>query len=474
MFHYHANHLTVPQGTGDLSRKIPKEIKTYYSSVLPYVTCQTLSHGDTAPSVMEANALDVTAQAEWDTEWNQAGLASRLSQDEYRAKKRQRILKRVTDQLRQDRQRSNVGASGANVQDLQQLISTLGGREGSAARTKGSRFTHTKDLLFAKDDEKVASEVAVQGPAVQTEEEIQKLREEEVASLRDELNELTSRFDNLDLEVKKFTAGIQQMEEEIANERRANADKEEGYRVKKRTLDLLPDAENNMAKLQGVVDGSSQRLINLAAQWEKHRVPLIEEFRTLKELNSKAESEAQKKLEEIKRFRELMKEVRDEARNKEELQKQLQSEYERMAKDVNRSAYTKRIMEIVGNIKKQKVEIDKVLVDTRSVQKELNQLSGKLDRQFTVTDELIFRDAKRDESVKKAYRYLAALHENCELLVKTVEETGVIMREIRDLEDQIDNESKKKVLANLEKITQDYQQMKKENDSMVKKIKGKS
>ena len=32
-----------------------------------------------------------------------------------------------------------------------------------------------------------------------------------------------------------------------------------------------------------------------------------------------------------------------------------------MTKDVNRSAYTKRMMEIVANIKKQKKEIDKVL-----------------------------------------------------------------------------------------------------------------
>ena len=36
------------------------------------------------------------------------------------------------------------------------------------------------------------------------------------------------------------------------------------------------------------------------------------------------------------------------------------AEYERMSKDVNRSAYTRRIMEIVGNIKKQKEEISKV------------------------------------------------------------------------------------------------------------------
>ena len=36
------------------------------------------------------------------------------------------------------------------------------------------------------------------------------------------------------------------------------------------------------------------------------------------------------------------------------------AEYETMRKDVNRSAYTRRILEIVGNIKKQKEEINKV------------------------------------------------------------------------------------------------------------------
>ena len=40
------------------------------------------------------------------------------------------------------------------------------------------------------------------------------------------------------------------MEESIANQNQANKDKEDGFKVKKRTLDLLPDAENNIAKLQ--------------------------------------------------------------------------------------------------------------------------------------------------------------------------------------------------------------------------------
>ena len=35
-----------------------------------------------------------------------------------------------------------------------------------------------------------------------------------------------------------------------------------------------------------MVDASSQRLVNLANQWEKHRVPLIDQLRQLKEVNS--------------------------------------------------------------------------------------------------------------------------------------------------------------------------------------------
>ena len=38
-----------------------------------------------------------------------------------------------------------------------------------------------------------------------------------------------------------------------------------------------------------------------------------------------------------------------------------------MTKDVNRSAYTRRIMEIVANIKRQKEDIDKVFNQEKSL-----------------------------------------------------------------------------------------------------------
>ncbi|KAK7503834.1 hypothetical protein BaRGS_00004957 [Batillaria attramentaria] len=473
MRRFHACHLSLPHSVASLTVKLPKEQRQYYSDHLPYVTGQTKCHKDTTPSVMETTAAEVSEQQEWENEWNHSGLASRLSQKDYKARKRSKIQKMISDRLQQDAKQREGGESGDALRDLQQVMASVSQHTRSGVKTKGSRFAHTEKLLYGKDEEKTMAQIGAAVAPKDTEEETQRKREEEVAGLRDELSQLTTRLEQLDIDMRKMAASRQQMDEAVGTAAQQAKDKEEAFHVKKRTLDLLPDAQNNITKLQAVVDSSGQRLLNLAAQWEKHRAPLIEQFRTLRQLSSQRESEAQKQLEEMKAFRAKMKEVADEARHKEELQKQLMSEYERMTKDVNRSAYTRKIMEIVANIKKQKHEIDKILIDTKSIQKEINSLSGKLDRTFTVTDELIFRDAKKDEGVKKAYRFLAALHENCELLTKTVEETGVIMREIRDLEDQIETESHKKVLANLEKITEDYQQMKKENAGLMAKIKGK-
>jgi hypothetical protein len=47
------------------------------------------------------------------------------------------------------------------------------------------------------------------------------------------------------------------------------------------------------------------------------------------------------------------------------------------------------------------------------------------------------QDAKKDEACRKAYKFLASLHETCGALVAAVEATGSTMRDIRSLEDQV-------------------------------------
>ncbi|XP_030836792.1 coiled-coil domain-containing protein 22 homolog [Strongylocentrotus purpuratus] len=465
--------LAIPTGLGDLTKQIPKDIMKYYNKHMPLVKDQPARDEDLAPSLLEFNAASVTAAQEWETEWNTTGLPSRLSQEEYKARKRERLQKRMVSEVRQGLQKSEQLDRKSATADLMQMLDLLG-QKSATKGTKGSRFTHTEKLQFAQDDEKTAAQIGIGegGPRADTEEELRQKREDEQTDLKEQLSRLMTQLEGLETESKQLGASVQQMEEQTMEKKRSNSEKEASYKVKKKTIDLLPNAETNITLLQGVVEKSAQQLVSLATQWEEHRGPLIEEYRKTKDEVSNKESESEKRLEDIQALREKMKKVAEETRSKEDMLKQLVAEYERMAKDVNRSAYTRRILEIVANIRKQKEDINKVLGDTRTLQKEINQVSGKLDRTFTVTDELIFRDAKKDEAVRKAYKYLAALHENFDQLIKTLEETGTILREIRELEDQIDTESSKKTVTNLEKITNDYKQMKQENAALIAKLKG--
>ena len=55
--------------------------------------------------------------------------------------------------------------------------------------------------------------------------------------------------------------------------------------MKKKTMEMLPEADKNIEKLQQLVNSTAQRLVALAEKWESHRVPLIAKYRELKELN---------------------------------------------------------------------------------------------------------------------------------------------------------------------------------------------
>ncbi|KAM3656131.1 coiled-coil domain-containing protein 22 [Ammospiza maritima maritima] len=80
------------------------------------------------------------------------------------------------------------------------------------------------------------------------------------------------------------------------------------------------------------------------------------------------------------------------------------------------------------------------------------------------------QDAKRDEVVRKAYKYLAALHENCAQLIRTIEDTGTIQREIRDLEEQIEVEGSSKLPASLERILSDCRALREENAQLAARV----
>ncbi|KTF88513.1 hypothetical protein cypCar_00033817, partial [Cyprinus carpio] len=150
---------------------------------------------------------------------------------EYRSRKKARLQKRVEEQLRAAAQpRPDTHGATRSTSDLAELLQSFGGAStGGDVLTKGTRFTHTEKFTFT------------------------------------------------------------QVSDELQQKEVSNAEKENSVKMKRQTIDLLPDAENNLLKLQSLVEASSKRVVHLASQWEKHRVPLIDEHRRLKELCSNRE-----------------------------------------------------------------------------------------------------------------------------------------------------------------------------------------
>lgn len=77
-----------------------------------------------------------------------------------------------------------------------------------------------------------------------------------------------------------------QITQEIEKEEKTLAQQREKDVLRTRTLELLPDGEANIVKLEQLVEAGAQRLVALAAQWEKHRVPLINQYRQAVKVHS--------------------------------------------------------------------------------------------------------------------------------------------------------------------------------------------
>ncbi|XP_049920590.1 coiled-coil domain-containing protein 22 isoform X3 [Epinephelus moara] len=459
---FHVQPLRLPHCT--------KEVKDYQRDILPPVTAQPSHHATVVASILEQHTAELSAAQVWDNEWNSQGLLSRLTPQEYRSRKLTRLRKRVEEQLRCAALPFPESAFGGPrfTSDLSELLQAFRGSAPSEhILTKGTHFAHTQKFTFTQQAAAGTSPVP---SGRQSESDIQLRQQEEQLSLQQQFQQLCSNVDQITADMKHMSVTNAQVLDELKQRELGNSEKEEKMQVKKKTIDLLPDADDNLLKLQALVEASAKRVVNLASQWEKHRAPLINEHRRLKEICSNQDLESSRKLSEIKSLHDKIRVSTEEAKKKEEIYKQLVTELESLPQDVSRSAYTQRILEIVSNIKKQKEEITKILSDTKELQKEINNLTGKLDRTFAVTDELVFKDAKKDESVRKSYKYLAALHENCNQLIQTIEDTGTILREIRDLEEQIETENSSKTVANLERILDDYKAIRQENTALAAKV----
>lgn len=111
-------------------------------------------------------------------------------------------------------------------------------------------------------------------------------QEVETEKMKVECENLRINIEELQNEIKKFTTKLAQATITGQNEEKELKINEEQKKIKAKAYELLQDGPENIKKLESAIEASTNKLINLANQWEKHRVPLIMKYRQEREKHS--------------------------------------------------------------------------------------------------------------------------------------------------------------------------------------------
>lgn len=432
-------------------------MEKYYTRILGSVSSQVNHKSEMAPSIFEANLSAVSEQKEKENEWNSKGLESNMNPMAYSKKKAENINKLMASILRSAL--SNIEAESGRK--LSEISMSQSGKGISSNLGRKRDFTTTADLDILNVQKL-------------SEEEVQKKREAEIEALQSKLSKIEIHSSEVTSHIKSMQSQLRQIEAMLAVEESKTPGLEKEYRIKKKTYDLLPNAQKNIQQLQELSSQQSMKLIQLAQEWEQHRIPLINQVRLLRNQLANVKDEMKSKITKIKEVQAEIRSIAEEIRAKDEKYREMLEQYSAVQGQVARTYYTDRILEIVKSVKKQKQEIDKVLIDTRNSNKEINNITDTLNRTFMVTDELIYQDAKKGDNntAKEAYKQTVGLNESFKKLVKCIEETAQTRNAILNLEGKIQQVKERVGALNFARVEQDLQEVRSENQVLMQRLAG--
>ena len=450
----------------------------------PLLPLQPLVSSSFIPSLLQYNLLALTQAAEKEKLWNSAADSQTAEQ------RRQQLVSTIRSAFSSavaEAAAAEVSVSRKPLHEYRLMTgSDDGAGGGGGAFKRRVEFEQEKDVAQARVVSEVGTVTSVNAAGQSAEEreaaeeETRKQREAELNELNAQLQESGAQTAQLEQRIASLSSSSQLLEAELASLVASTPQLEEAYKVKKRTLDLLPDAQRNQTELRALVEGSSQRLVDIAAEWEHHRQSLIARLRRQQQLMAERREQAVVKAESIKRLRDEQKQVTEELRQREQQLAALTAEYEALPKSTTRSVYVRRILDIMRAVDKQKQEIGRVLDDVRRLQKDINLMAEASKRAFAMADEIVFSSAKQqqaghaDPAGAKAYRSIVELREAFGSLVGVVSGIGRLQSEMRELTTSLDDLQSRNTALNMERLDTDLQQIRKENKQLQAKLKQKT
>eukprot|EP00008_Paramoeba_atlantica_P009085 CAMPEP_0201478608 /NCGR_PEP_ID=MMETSP0151_2-20130828/3396_1 /ASSEMBLY_ACC=CAM_ASM_000257 /TAXON_ID=200890 /ORGANISM="Paramoeba atlantica, Strain 621/1 / CCAP 1560/9" /LENGTH=619 /DNA_ID=CAMNT_0047859725 /DNA_START=129 /DNA_END=1988 /DNA_ORIENTATION=- len=443
-------------GCGTAPRSLFGVIENFIREDAKLITGQPRQESHICSSIIETNCAMATFTADREAEWNSVGLESGLNPFDFRRKKEEKI--RVA-------MKTSFGASASTVSSFKvrhnlhgssmarkEIIKTRGD-------TASSRFRH--QMQFSKETDKKRNP-----------EEIEKEKEEErQGELAREDEKIANRQQRVDVVLKQVSdmkTNLLQMEPALQKEKETAEKLKQQMVNLRKTNELLPEAASNILKLKEISQKNTANLIDLAVEWEKFRGPLVAQIRGKQDEVEDKKRETVRQTREIRAMRKEMNQIQGEVDQQAEVVEKMNETFNSYKTDLTRELFTSTIDEIVRQVKKQQIEIDKILKDTRSLKKDRNSTSATLSRSFAITSDLLFQDAKKgDKDAKAAFKVLAGLHRTYEKLSTIVEETGSSANQIMILQSKLQTLEKRAKTMDLEGLVADLESVRADNKKLT-------
>jgi len=378
---------------------------------------------------------------------------------------------------------------GSGSKTLNDMLSALNDEQGgNSGNGRGTRFTHAAEFgreqagtvgtsssnnhALSKLNAELDAEDAAARKARLEEEELAK--EKELEELRLSVENATLHIDESSRQASNASARIRQLETELLGLHSTSEALEKEILIKRKTLEMLPNATANIKKLQEICGASAARLLQLAQEWEKHRRPLVDEIRSIQNSNADRRQRCKDMMEEMKGCKADMVTMIQDLKDKQERARLLAEELEKLPKNLNRNLYTARIMDIISSITKQNKDIAKITQDIRDIQKTINMTSQTLSRSDTAAEDLIYAAANEkncDKATVETYRGLTLLRSKFDDLMDAVAKIGKSEKEIQDFEVKIEQEMMRVTRNNFDRIKADLAAVRLENKTMVENLK---
>lgn len=276
-----------------------------------------------------------------------------------------------------------------------------------------------------------------------TEEELAAEREVELEDLARQLAAAEAEAAALQHTTADAERSAVQLRSNLSDTLASTRELETKLREAKSTLALVPQADTIIPELQGKCSAVADRLVELAAQWELRRRPLVEGIRRYKVALAKRRARCEEMVSEMSAIRSEMAGMGSDIKAREAKVGQLSAQLQSLPQDHNRNEYTKRILEIVREVRKQQGEIGKVMAEIKGLQRAAGMSADKLGRTTAATESLIFAAAqapgKKQTTHIEAYRNLTMMQELFHDLRTTVADIAAAENEERDVQTHIDD-----------------------------------